>query len=51
MRDLNMGFNDISNLTYPQAYVFMQCLREVNQAHQAEYEKAQAMMKMRGLRQ
>lgn len=50
MRDLNMRFDDISNLTYPQIYMLVKCLHEANKAasKQMDYNKTLMFMKSRG---
>ena len=48
MRDLHLGFEEIGNMTYPQVYIFMKCLREVNIAKKSEYDQQMAKMQLRG---
>jgi hypothetical protein len=50
MRDLHLSHEDIGNLTLPQVYVYMQCLREVNEAHAKEHEREKAKIELLALK-
>jgi hypothetical protein len=50
MRDLHLSHADIGDLTIPQVYLYMQCLREVNQAKKQEYEMEKRKMEFAAFR-